>query len=350
MMIEQLAEAINHINIGLLLILTWFFILQVRKIHNGVYPVIMTIGSLANMFGYKHFGEFTWFALTTTFLMYTTNFFLYFFVKSLYSTRVQFKLKQLLLYVSYVIVCMVCYYVKFSEDLANQYEENMFFMALKVLPNFLNLFIAGLIIRESILGIKDDLINFRIQFRKWLSIILSFVIASNTIWGIGYKVDDISPIIDLLFNLITFIPIIVFVVANLTISKDFFVPIKLNEQKPALDEEYIKIKNQLESLIEEKVYLKEGISVYQLADKIGCKDYKLRKLINTELGYRNFNDFLNYYRVKEAQDILRKKENKELTVLEIAYSLGYNSISPFNTAFKSITGKTPTEYRKSKKG
>lgn len=346
-MIQQLAEALNHINIGLLIVLTWFFILQARKIHNGIYPVILTVGSLANMFGYKHFGEFNWFALTTTIMMYITNYSLYFFVKSLYTTKINLKYHDFLLFGAYMVLTIVSYFMKFSEELNDQYGDNMFYLALKVLPNFINLFIAGLIVRESIVGIKDDLINFRIQFRKGLSIILSCVIASNTIWGIGYSVDDLTPELDLIFNLIYFIPIIAFIIANLTISKDFFVPKKEVVVDKGLSDEYISIKESLEELIsKDKVCLQEDISVYKLAEMIGCKDYKLRKLINTQLGFRNFNDFLNFYRIEEAKSILANPINSKLTVLEIAFSLGYNSISPFNTAFKSITGKTPTQYRK----
>ena len=53
------------------------------------------------------------------------------------------------------------------------------------------------------------------------------------------------------------------------------------------------------------------------------------------------------YRVEHAQKLLREDETSKITVEELADRVGYNSKSSFNTAFKKITSKTPTEYRKS---
>jgi AraC-like DNA-binding protein len=64
------------------------------------------------------------------------------------------------------------------------------------------------------------------------------------------------------------------------------------------------------------------------------------------LGFKNFNDFLNKYRVNEACGILTDPSQNEKTILEIAYSLGYQSIGPFNKAFKDLKDTTPTAFRK----
>ena len=97
------------------------------------------------------------------------------------------------------------------------------------------------------------------------------------------------------------------------------------------------------------MYRKEGLTIKELADIMGEQEYKVRRLINGELGFRNFNDFLNKYRVNEACEILNDASNNRKTILEIAYSLGYQSIGPFNKAFKELTETTPTAYRKAAK-
>ena len=79
------------------------------------------------------------------------------------------------------------------------------------------------------------------------------------------------------------------------------------------------------------------------------QEYKVRRLINGELGFRNFNDFLNKYRVNEACEILNDPTQNRKTILEIAFSLGYQSIGPFNKAFKDLKGTTPTAFRKAPK-
>ncbi len=96
---------------------------------------------------------------------------------------------------------------------------------------------------------------------------------------------------------------------------------------------------------EEKIFREEGFTIRSLADQLGVKEYRLRRLINGHLGYRNFNRFLNEYRVREVARLLVEPKTRHLPVLTIALDMGYRSLSPFNKAFKEIKGMTPTEFR-----
>jgi AraC-like DNA-binding protein len=100
-------------------------------------------------------------------------------------------------------------------------------------------------------------------------------------------------------------------------------------------------------LNEKKIYRKEGLTIKELADIMEAQEHRLRKLINGQLGFKNFNDFLNQYRVQEASAILSDSSQNQKTILEIAYALGYQSIGPFNKAFKELKNTTPTAFRKS---
>ncbi|WP_299981655.1 helix-turn-helix domain-containing protein [uncultured Pseudoteredinibacter sp.] len=97
----------------------------------------------------------------------------------------------------------------------------------------------------------------------------------------------------------------------------------------------------------EKIYREMGLTIGQLADKIEIQEYRLRRIINAGLGYRNFNDFLNRYRVQEACERLASKTEQDTAVLNIALDAGFRSLSSFNKAFKDSQGMTPTAYRKS---
>ena len=55
---------------------------------------------------------------------------------------------------------------------------------------------------------------------------------------------------------------------------------------------------------------------------------------------------LHKYRIEDASVLLGDRENKNVPVLTIALSVGYQSITPFNNAFRKIKGVTPSEYRK----
>lgn len=96
------------------------------------------------------------------------------------------------------------------------------------------------------------------------------------------------------------------------------------------------------AMTEEQAYRREGLTLAELAKTLEVGEAVLRRLINQELGYRNFNDFLHHYRLQEAAQRLT---SEDLPILSIALECGYGSIGPFNRAFRQRFGMTPTEYR-----
>ena len=97
---------------------------------------------------------------------------------------------------------------------------------------------------------------------------------------------------------------------------------------------------------EDRAYTNHDLRIADLAARLKVPEYQLRRTINRNLGYRNFNQFINRYRVEEAAR--RLIEEPRLPVLTIALDVGFRSISSFNTAFRAHYDKTPTEYRKSR--
>ena len=96
----------------------------------------------------------------------------------------------------------------------------------------------------------------------------------------------------------------------------------------------------------ERAYRREGLTIGSLSAELGVPEYRLRQLINEGLGHRNFNAFLNRYRIEEAKAALADPGQKEVPVLTIAMDAGFQSIGPFNRAFKAATDLTPTEFRR----
>lgn len=95
----------------------------------------------------------------------------------------------------------------------------------------------------------------------------------------------------------------------------------------------------------ERAYREEGLSIASLALKVGVPEYKLRRLINQHLGHRNFAAFLNQWRLADAKQGLADPSQREVPVSTIALDAGFQSLGPFNRAFKSETGLTPSEFR-----
>jgi AraC-like DNA-binding protein len=99
---------------------------------------------------------------------------------------------------------------------------------------------------------------------------------------------------------------------------------------------------------DERIYRHDNITIGTLATKLAIPEYRLRRLINQRLGYRNFNVFLNEHRIAEAKAALADPSQAEVPVITIAMDAGFQSLGPFNRAFKATTGVTPTEYRRLK--
>jgi AraC-like DNA-binding protein len=60
---------------------------------------------------------------------------------------------------------------------------------------------------------------------------------------------------------------------------------------------------------------------------------------------KGFFEMLAWYRVEEAKRLMREDPEAKITVEEIADKVGYNSKSSFNTAFKKLSGQTPSQFR-----
>ena len=96
----------------------------------------------------------------------------------------------------------------------------------------------------------------------------------------------------------------------------------------------------------ERIYREEGLGIASLAARLSLPEYRLRRLINQRLGHRNFNSFVNGYRLTEAIAALADPSQAEVPILTIALDAGFQSIGPFNRAFKTQTGMTPTDFRR----
>jgi AraC-like DNA-binding protein len=97
---------------------------------------------------------------------------------------------------------------------------------------------------------------------------------------------------------------------------------------------------------QDEVWRETGLTIGGLAERAGIPEYRLRRLINQRLGFRNFTAFLNEYRLSAAAARLAERANARVPVLTIALDLGWGSIGPFNRAFRARFGITPTDYRR----
>ena len=95
---------------------------------------------------------------------------------------------------------------------------------------------------------------------------------------------------------------------------------------------------------EEKPFLDGGLSLISLATSLDVNPKTLSFVINEHIQ-KNFNDYINDWRIEEVKERLNDTSNDHLKMLTIAFDCGFNSKSTFNLAFKKSTGLSPSEFR-----
>ena len=85
----------------------------------------------------------------------------------------------------------------------------------------------------------------------------------------------------------------------------------------------------------------EDLSLGMVSKAVNASSYYFCKMFKKATGI-NFTDYLSRVRIEKAKNLLL---NPNLRVSEIAYEVGFQSLTHFNRVFKKILGQSPTEYR-----
>ncbi|MDO9254130.1 MAG: AraC family transcriptional regulator [Bacteroidales bacterium] len=92
-----------------------------------------------------------------------------------------------------------------------------------------------------------------------------------------------------------------------------------------------------------KIYLKEGITLIEMAQSLNVGRTTLSNFINKEEN-QNFNNWINQLRISEAKNLMTT--NPAFPISYIAMKTGYSEQSNFSREFKQVTGETPSAWRK----
>lgn len=116
--------------------------------------------------------------------------------------------------------------------------------------------------------------------------------------------------------------------------RQIFPPEKLEHLKTQL----------LQKMETEKPHLDPEINLPGLAQKMSLSVHEMSELVNDGFG-ENFAQFVNRYRVEESKHLLFSEKHAHLSMVGIAFEAGFNSKTAFNTAFKKMTGVSPTDFK-----
>lgn len=197
---------------------------------------------------------------------------------------------------------------------------------------------------------------------KWFRNFLVAFIASSVI-GWGMTLIDISLDLDFwhdwwdeLFNagLIYYLCIAGYAQTQprrLHFEPTAVAPVMPAEEVPILpkaeklqDEDLQNWKAQIEHLMaDERLYLEPELTLSDLARRLQTNASVLSAVVNRAFG-KNFNDFVNEFRVEAVKRLLADPKASHLSLLGIGLECGFNSKSTFNRAFRKVTGVAPSEW------
>ncbi|MDT8429122.1 MAG: AraC family transcriptional regulator [Pseudomonadales bacterium] len=226
------------------------------------------------------------------------------------------------------------------------------FWLLFVLPQMIMLGLSIHVVYMAFQGFSDDLIEPRRQLR------VPFAIGMGTIVGVivgsGFFIGNSPLYLDGIYFFIIFLFILSINLTTFRLHKDSPQLIVDNSEKQSIiPVSRIRSRDPDKPLVErihhamenERLYAEQGLTIGDLARRVNMQEYRLRRLINQKLHYRNFNQYLNHYRIGEAARRLQDPQETGTAISSIALDVGYASLSSFNKAFKEIHGVTPSFFR-----
>jgi AraC-like DNA-binding protein len=117
------------------------------------------------------------------------------------------------------------------------------------------------------------------------------------------------------------------------------------ENAPEINPEDKRLMNHVhDAMTKDQLYKDNTLSLDSLADKMNVHRHMLSHAINSITG-KNFNRFVNEYRIKEAIRILTSSSRKKIYIDELHEQVGFSSRTSFYRVFKQITGISPNEYK-----
>ncbi len=298
-----------------------------------------------------------------------TGVFIYFY--TMFMTGLMESLKPRHLVHSIVYIFCLCLFLLITgiNNLDNESKEirNTFFAVLSAgfINSLVYIYYTMRILKRYYNNIENYYSDLERMNLNWLKLITSLSFLALFIWCISFWFChfEMFPKSEMTISLdILMLIAIIFITAYYIINQPeiFRQNLEMNHEieeaeSPAGTEKYARQSidenmqdeylAKLEAYMEEKKpYLDENITIKDLSDDIGIPSHHLSIAINNRLG-KNFYTFINEYRIREALSILDDPVNLDASIIAVAFRAGFNSKSTFNSVFKKITGKTPTEYR-----
>jgi len=199
---------------------------------------------------------------------------------------------------------------------------------------------------------------------KWLQKVVICILIVTGLWLIDnvFKIAKNNYLFDHFASLIYLVGI--FFIAYFSLKQKDFIPLNKQEkeeidiiiieasnsevrQKKLISDAYLKEMKSCLILVMEnkKPFLDPELSLFKLASQLEISSHILSYIINKGFN-ENFYQFINRYRIEEAKKMMLHPGMQHLSLIGIAFEVGFNSKTVFNTTFKKTTNQTPSQFKK----
>lgn len=212
---------------------------------------------------------------------------------------------------------------------------------------------AGMMLHLMYVILKDrpdDLVETRRTGRIYFLMCIAVSTLAVTVFGMIFT-GEMAKYVPT-FKLIAIFPTTVWAVLWFTSAREEGFSFEAAPAKPAaapapvIDPRDAALHAELIALFDaENIHTDAGLTVRSLAERLETPEHRLRALINQGMGYKNFSAFLNERRVRDVKAAFADPAHSRTPILTLAMDAGYNSLAPFNRAFRLLEGVTPSKYR-----
>lgn len=287
----------------------------------------------------------------------------YFFIQSLINSNYKIKRKEYWLFLPFIIDYSyqlfeffghLLGYIRLPDDMYRHYMVNNTFETIGAIFNLIVSILAIKMLRKYENSLYNEYAEINDRSLKWLINTLIGGLVLTVLW-FGLAMDDFFPdFIDMNFNWMIWLGVsilIYWIGYAMLMRPDLFIEEKLiveevvqNEESKLSDKTDDHYQKLLQLMVQEELFRDPNLNMDMLAKSIGLSKGYLSQIINTKIG-KNFFDFVNSYRVEDVKNKLKDDSFDHFSILAIALEAGFKSKSTFNSVFKKMTGKTPSQFK-----
>ncbi len=200
--------------------------------------------------------------------------------------------------------------------------------------------------------VQNEFSDYDLLQINWLSNLIYLLLPAILLWGIAIVFAVVAPYPkDLDLGIFGIVAIFLYYLSyQAYVKPNLFerLPESILNQDTNFDDDGCSQEKsvKIEALmIEHEFFLNQDLSLHSFAKAVSMSPRMISNCINQNLG-KNFNEWVNGFRVKKAQELIKNDRKNSLSIEGIGLESGFKSRSSLYAAFKNKLGCSPGEFRK----